>query len=264
MAKKTRDSSGTIAGSASLGSSHSFPVRRKQPAPVAVPRRFHQRAQPSHLPHRAFGRLWGDLRAALGGELEQRRRRRVGAGRHQSTGRASAVGAAMLAQIIQNIINARLPGTATLPAEFFRVQLPAGFATRSANEDDVTSLQRLKLYRLRQAYTRAIVGAFGCGGGAVRLFAALCAVRREALFLRRRAGPPTPVVAAAVRATGSPLASMIFAIQRLAMSVLRDMARLLVEPASKVALPLLPPPLDGQSTGPSILARRLRRLAIIT
>ena len=49
------------------------------------------------------------------------------------------------------IVNNRL-STGALPLDFFRVQLPEGFATRAATSFDIRTLEGLKLYRLRQAY----------------------------------------------------------------------------------------------------------------
>jgi hypothetical protein len=49
------------------------------------------------------------------------------------------------------IINSRLPSGA-LPLDFFHVPIPQGFATTNSNGFDITTLNGLKLYRLRQAY----------------------------------------------------------------------------------------------------------------
>jgi hypothetical protein len=64
---------------------------------------------------------------------------------------------ATLAQVNALINNSRIPpftGTATgaLPLDFFHVPIPEGFATTSPNAFDITTLQGLKLFRLRQAY----------------------------------------------------------------------------------------------------------------
>ncbi|MBL8173564.1 MAG: hypothetical protein JNK48_02785 [Bryobacterales bacterium] len=67
--------------------------------------------------------------------------------------RSTAAGAAMLAQINAMITASRVPGTQTLPAAFFRVPVPEGFASMNANGFDITTAEGLKLYRLRQAYT---------------------------------------------------------------------------------------------------------------
>ena len=37
--------------------------------------------------------------------------------------------------------------------DFFRVQLPDGFFSRNLNSFDISTLEGLKLYRMRQAYT---------------------------------------------------------------------------------------------------------------
>jgi len=58
---------------------------------------------------------------------------------------------ATLAQVNNLIINSRLPSGA-IPLDFFHVQLPEGFATTNPNAFDITTLNGLKLYRLRQAY----------------------------------------------------------------------------------------------------------------
>jgi len=44
-------------------------------------------------------------------------------------------------------------GGQTLPRDFFRIRLPQGFASMDANTFDITTLEGLKLYRMRQAYT---------------------------------------------------------------------------------------------------------------
>lgn len=68
-------------------------------------------------------------------------------------GRPAATGATDPALIaVQNlIINNRLPSGA-IPLNFFSVPVPTGFATRNANSFDITTLQGLKHYRLRQTY----------------------------------------------------------------------------------------------------------------
>lgn len=53
---------------------------------------------------------------------------------------------------VQNLtVNNRLPSGA-IPLNFYSVPVPEGFATRNANSFDITTLQGLKLYRLRQTY----------------------------------------------------------------------------------------------------------------
>ena len=59
---------------------------------------------------------------------------------------------ATLTQVNNLIINNRLPSGA-LPLDFFRVPVPQGFATTNANAFNITTLEGLKLYRLRQAFT---------------------------------------------------------------------------------------------------------------
>jgi hypothetical protein len=62
-------------------------------------------------------------------------------------------GAAVIQQIQQLVTGNRLPSGA-LPADFFHVRLPQGFATSNVNSYDVTTLGGYKLYRLRQAYNQ--------------------------------------------------------------------------------------------------------------
>ena len=59
---------------------------------------------------------------------------------------------ATLTQVNNLITNSRLPSGA-LPLDFFRVPVPQGFATSNANAFNITTLEGLKLYRLRQAFT---------------------------------------------------------------------------------------------------------------
>jgi hypothetical protein len=58
---------------------------------------------------------------------------------------------ATLTQVNNLIINSRLP-TGGLPLDFFRLPIPEGFATTNPNAFDITTLDGLKRYRLRQAY----------------------------------------------------------------------------------------------------------------
>jgi hypothetical protein len=58
---------------------------------------------------------------------------------------------ATLAQLNTLIAGSRLPSGA-LPLDFFRVPIPEGFATRDQNAYDITTLEGLKLYRLKQSY----------------------------------------------------------------------------------------------------------------
>jgi outer membrane receptor protein involved in Fe transport len=58
---------------------------------------------------------------------------------------------ATLAQVNNLITSSRLASGA-LPLDFFHIQLPEGFATTNPNSFDITTLQGLKLFRLRQSY----------------------------------------------------------------------------------------------------------------
>ncbi|HUE82886.1 MAG TPA: TonB-dependent receptor [Pyrinomonadaceae bacterium] len=58
---------------------------------------------------------------------------------------------ATLAQVNNLIINNRLPSGA-IPLDFFSIPIPQGFATRVPESFDITTLEGLKHYRLRQAY----------------------------------------------------------------------------------------------------------------
>lgn len=64
---------------------------------------------------------------------------------------------ATLAQVNALIDSSRLPVApgqtiGALPLDFFSVRVPEGFATRNPNTFDITTLEGLKQYRLRQAY----------------------------------------------------------------------------------------------------------------
>jgi hypothetical protein len=59
--------------------------------------------------------------------------------------------AATLTQVNNLLVNSRLPGGG-LPLDFFHILIPEGFATTNPNSFDITTLQGLKLYRLRQSY----------------------------------------------------------------------------------------------------------------
>jgi len=67
--------------------------------------------------------------------------------------RSTAQGAALLAQINAQLTANRLGTTNTLRPDFFHIQLPAGFYSANLNSFDITTLNGLKLYRMRQAYT---------------------------------------------------------------------------------------------------------------
>ena len=58
---------------------------------------------------------------------------------------------ANLTQVNNLIVNSRLT-TGALPLDYFHIPIPEGFATTNPNAFDITTLQGLKLYRLRQAY----------------------------------------------------------------------------------------------------------------
>jgi hypothetical protein len=58
---------------------------------------------------------------------------------------------ATLAQVNALITGSRLP-TGALPLDFFSVPVPGGFATRTPQSFDITTLEGLKLFRLRQNY----------------------------------------------------------------------------------------------------------------
>lgn len=64
---------------------------------------------------------------------------------------STADGAALLAAAQQVVLGNLLPSGA-LPIDFFTVRLPQGFATRSPNAFDITTVEGYKLYRLRQSY----------------------------------------------------------------------------------------------------------------
>ncbi|HEX5084277.1 MAG TPA: hypothetical protein VFY40_19710, partial [Blastocatellia bacterium] len=78
--------------------------------------------------------------------------------------RTTPAGADKLAQINALIANSRVPGTQTLPRDFFRTQLPDRFFSRNANSFDISTLEGLKLYRMRQAYTPDRWGFLGVTG----------------------------------------------------------------------------------------------------
>jgi len=67
--------------------------------------------------------------------------------------RTTPAGTATLAQINALITGSFVTGTQTLPKDFFRVRLPEGFFSTNANSFDIRTLEGLKLYRMRQAYT---------------------------------------------------------------------------------------------------------------
>jgi outer membrane receptor protein involved in Fe transport len=67
--------------------------------------------------------------------------------------RTTPEGAARLAAINAMITSAFVPGTQVLPRDFFRLPLPDRFFSRNANSFDISTLEGLKHYRLRQVYT---------------------------------------------------------------------------------------------------------------
>jgi hypothetical protein len=67
--------------------------------------------------------------------------------------RSTPAGAALLTQINNILIANRIPGTQSLRADFFHVPPPEGFFSMPANSFDITTLNGLQLYRLRQIYT---------------------------------------------------------------------------------------------------------------
>jgi hypothetical protein len=53
---------------------------------------------------------------------------------------------------VTNLLNSARLSTGALPLDFFHVPVPQGFATDNPNDFDITTLEGLKLYRLRQTY----------------------------------------------------------------------------------------------------------------
>jgi hypothetical protein len=72
-------------------------------------------------------------------------------GRTPSTAELNAIRALVNATRLPNNVVTNAPASA-LPADFFHVRIPQGFATRNANSFDITTLEGFKLYRLRQTY----------------------------------------------------------------------------------------------------------------
>ncbi len=77
---------------------------------------------------------------------------------------STADGAALMAQVQQMVISSRLPSGA-LPADYFHVQLPQGFATSDVNSYNITSPDGYKLYRLRQSYNQGFGQLFAVNPG---------------------------------------------------------------------------------------------------
>ncbi len=90
--------------------------------------------------------------------------------------RSTAAGAALLAQINAMIrsYNTNPAGQAAamvLPRDFFVVQLPQGFHSMNLNSFDITTVDGLKLFRMKQAYTPDRWGYLGVTSGAGALMA---------------------------------------------------------------------------------------------
>ena len=64
----------------------------------------------------------------------------------------SAQATALMNQINAQITSARVGTSTVLRPDFFSIPVPQGFATKNVNSFDITTLQGLKLYRLKQAY----------------------------------------------------------------------------------------------------------------
>ena len=67
--------------------------------------------------------------------------------------RTTPAGTATLSQINALLGSNRLPNSQLLRPDFFHVRVPEGFFSMNANSFDITTLEGLQLYRLRQAYT---------------------------------------------------------------------------------------------------------------
>src|SRR5262249_49089356 len=66
--------------------------------------------------------------------------------------RTTAAGAALMTQINGIIASNRIPGTQALRRDFFHVPVPEGFFSMDPNQFDLTTVQGIQLYRMRQAY----------------------------------------------------------------------------------------------------------------
>lgn len=53
---------------------------------------------------------------------------------------------------IVNMVNGQRTATGAIPLDFFHIRIPEGFATKTPNSFDLTTLEGYKLYRLRQTY----------------------------------------------------------------------------------------------------------------
>ncbi|MCI0665692.1 MAG: TonB-dependent receptor [Acidobacteria bacterium] len=67
--------------------------------------------------------------------------------------RSTPAGAQQLVQINGILIANRIPNTQSIRPDFFHVRVPEGFFSMNANSFDITTLEGLQLYRLRQSYT---------------------------------------------------------------------------------------------------------------
>jgi hypothetical protein len=67
--------------------------------------------------------------------------------------RSTTTGAALMNSINGLIVSNRMPGSQSLRPDFFHVPVPEGFFSLNANSFDITNVQGIQLYRLRQAYT---------------------------------------------------------------------------------------------------------------
>ena len=57
-----------------------------------------------------------------------------------------------MGQINGIIASNRIQGTQSLRRDFFHVPVPEGFFSMNANQFDLTTVQGIQLYRMRQAY----------------------------------------------------------------------------------------------------------------
>jgi hypothetical protein len=77
----------------------------------------------------------------------------------------TAAGAANLALVQSFVTGSYLPGTSTLPANFFSVPLPQGFATAAPTSFNILTPAGYKDYVLRNAYSTTF-GNFTANNGA--------------------------------------------------------------------------------------------------
>ncbi len=107
------------------------------------------------------GRMWGAPNAAVPSASDYN----TWASANNQPQSTTSAGATQLTQVQNLITGSYLPGTSQLPPNFFSVPLPTGFATTSATAFDIRTLNGLKLYRLRQAYSTAGFGNFSANNG---------------------------------------------------------------------------------------------------